>query len=457
LITEKLAHFIHETSPDDIPSEAFRTARLAVTDFMGVALAGSREGAGDIIAEYIKGMGGAAQSGVIGKGVKVPPHPAALANGTMGHALDYDDFSFLFAGHSSVSLAPAILAVGEAVDASGKDILAAYVVGFETTVCISAGVAHEMAMRGWHTTNAIGTMAATAAIARLLKLDPDQTRMAFGIAASMAGGLRQNFGTMTKPLHAGVSAANGVLAATLAQKGFTADKNIIEAPLGFAKVFECDQAVDWKKASADFGKKYSIVSPGINFKPYPSCGGTIGIIDAAIHLHQHHDMPPSMVDEIELGISPFEVQNLIHHRPKTGLEAKFSLEYCACRALLDGRISLSSFSRKAVNNAQVQRLIERTRLNECYATPHLGVEGGGKLNPQSVTVKLKDGTQFSHETLDCKGTPGNPMSNEGFKEKYYDCASLVLDEKAINKSFDMLTKFENLESIRELMELCVYP
>ncbi|MFC1820950.1 MmgE/PrpD family protein, partial [Thermodesulfobacteriota bacterium] len=389
MITEQIARFIHETSSTDIPPEALKTARLAITDFIGVALAGSGEEAGDIISGYAKATGGKELSGVIGKGFKVPPYLASLANGTIGHALDYDDFSFMFAGHSSVSLAPAILSVGESINASGTDVLDAYVIGFEAIVRISAGVAHKFTIQGWHTTNTIGSLAAAAAVTRLLKLEMHQIRMAFGVVASMAGGLRQNFGTMTKPLHAGISAANGVLAASLAQHGFTADENIIESPLGYARVFGCSEEIDWQKASADLGKSYAIVSPGINFKPYPSCGGTIGIIDAALHLKNQYEFNTSMIEEIVVGISPFELRNLIHHRPKTGLEGKFSLEYCACRALIDGKILLRSFTTDKVNEEQVQALIERTRYVECYETPILGAEGGGKLNPQSVTVKLK--------------------------------------------------------------------
>lgn len=453
MITERLAHFISETLTTSIPPKAFQTAKLAITDFLGVALAGSKEDAGNIIAEYALSMGGKELSGVIGKGFKVPPYLASMANGTMGHALDYDDFSFMFAGHSSVSLAPVVLSLGESLDASGKDILSAYIIGFEAIVCVSAGIAQKILLQGWHTTNAIGSLAAAAAAARLLKLDIAQIRMAFGIVASMAGGLRQNFGTMTKPLHAGISAANGVLAATLAKKGFTADKNIIEAPLGYAKVLSSSEETDWEKATSGLGKSFAIVSPGINFKPYPSCGGTTGIIDAALYLSKNYDINPSMVEGIELGVSSFEAHNLIHHSPKTGLEGKFSAEYCACRALIDGRISLNSFTAEKVNEEQIKKLMRKTSLVERYSAPVLGAEGGGKLNPQSVTVKLKDGKELFHETVVCKGSPDNPMSEEEFREKYEDCSSRVLDIIETERSFELLMVLEKIDSVSELMQI----
>ena len=453
MITERIAHFINEISSTDIPAEAFKSARLAITDFLGVTLAGSKEEAGNIIAGYTRDMGGTGPSGVIGKGFKVPPYLASLANGTMGHALDYDDFSFVFGGHSSVSLAPAVLSMGEGIDASGADVLTAYIVGFEVGTCISSGVAQIHYLQGWHSTNTIGSLAATAAVAKLLKLNVHQIRMAIGIAASMTGGLRQNFGTMTKPLHAGNSAANGVLAAFLAHRGFTADENIIEAPLGYARVLGCREEIDWQKASTNLGKSFSITSPGINFKPYPSCGGTLGVIDSALYLRNQYEIDPSMVSEIILGVSPFEAQGLIHHRPKTGLEGKFSLEYCTCRALIDGKVTLNDFTSEQVNQPQVQSLIERTRIVQCYPMPVMGLEGEGRLNPQSVTVILRNDRKFSRETLFCKGTSNNPMTYEEFKEKYIDCSSIVLDKREVEKSFALLTNLETLEHIRELMAI----
>ena len=453
MITERLAHFVSESSAANIPQEAIKFARLASTDFLGVTLAGSKEEAGDILAECVGKLGGTAQSGVVGKGFKTSPYLAALANGTSGHALDYDDMSFAFGGHPSVSLAPTVLGVGESLGVSGIDVLAAYIVGFEVGACITgSSVVQSHYLQGWHSTGTVGSLGAAAAAARLLRLDAHQVRMALGIAASLAGGLRQNFGTMTKPLHAGNSAANGVLAALLAQRGFTADENIIETPLGFARVFGCAGDVDWKKAAAHLGKSYRTATAGITFKPYPSCGGTLGIIESAINLKNQYQPDPGKIDEIELGISPFEGGVLIHHRPTKGLEGKFSAEYCAARALVNGKVGLASFTDEQVRQPLVQRLIQRTKCVERYPMAVMGSEGAKGESPQSVTIRLDDGAKYSDETLVRKGGPERPMSLQEFEDKYRDCSSLMLNEEAVNRSISLLRGLETLGNIRELME-----
>jgi len=451
MITEKVAQFIAEISPDAIPEEPFKIARLGIMDFIGVALAGSKEEAGNIIAECVKEMGGTVVSGVIGKGFRTSPHLAALANGTMGHALDYDDLSFTYGAHPSVTLAPVVLSLGESTGVSGKDVLTAYIVGFEAGACISSPLAQSHYMQGWHSTGTVGIIGATAAASRLLKLNVNQIRMAFGIAASMASGLRQNFGTMTKPFHAGSAAFNGVLAACLAYRGFTANENIIEAPLGYAKVLGCNDKIDWEKASANLGKTFVIANSGIGFKPYPSCGGTLGVIDAALYLRNKYNPDISLIEEIILGVGPFENRTLIH-KPKRGLEGKFSMEYCSCRALLDGKITLRDFTDEQVNQPEIQILMSRIKCVERYPMAVMGLDSTG-LNPQSVTIKMSDGKEYFRETPLNAGMPISAMSNEQLEGKYSDCSSLVLDKNEVENSLSMLRNLSSLPNIRELMKV----
>ncbi len=450
MISEKIARFITGITPDKIPGEAFEIARRGILDFCGVALAGSTQEAGNIIAGCVKEIGGAAQSGVIGQGFRTSPHLAALANGTIGHALDYDDLSFTYGAHPSVTLVPVVLALGESLGVSGKDVLTAYIVGFEAGACISSPVAQSHYMQGWHSTGTVGVMGATAAAARLLKLDIPQITMAFGIAASMASGLKQNFGTMTKPLHAGQAASHGVLAASLARRGFTAHENAIEGPQGYAKALGCDDKIDWDKAAASLGKTF-IIAKGIGFKPYPSCGGTLGVMDATLYLRNKYNPDISMVEEIILGVGPFENGSLIH-QPRHGLEGKFSMEYCTCRALRDGKIALKDFTDERVNETEIQRLISRVKCEERYPMAVMGADSSG-LNPQSVTIRMKDGREYFRETPLSGGLPITPMTEEQLEAKYRDCASLVLDEKTAEKSLSMLRKLATLRSIRELMKI----
>ena len=452
MITKKLAHFVVETRMEDIPQEALEVAQKAITDCIGVTFPGSLEPQGEIIRGYAGKMGGVAESSIIASDLKTSPYVAALANGTMGHALDFDDMGGF--GHPSVVLAPAVLAIGESIGTSGKDILAAYVIGYEVATCLR-GPLWTHYLRGWHATDNFGSLGAGAAVAWLLKLDVYQVRMVLGIAASLAGGLRQNFGTMTKPLHAGQAAANGIQAALLAQADFTADDSIIEAPLGFAKVFGHDQEVDWEKASGSLGKTFNITalssSNGISIKPYPSCGCTHAGIDAALFLKKRYGVKSDDIAEVEMGTSPYEGQVLIHHRPKSGLEGKFSLEYTEARALHSGEVKLRHFTDEGVREPAITRLIERMKWVEKYPMPPFE-KPNESMRTQSVTVKLVDGKEYSHEVSISKGRPQNPLTSDEIISKYKDCASAVLSKEGVDKSLSMLLNFGDVKNIRELME-----
>jgi len=421
---------------------------MAVMDSVGVALAGSKEEAGKIITGCIKEMGGKPLASIIGKGFRTTPHLAALANGTMVHALDYDDLSFVYGAHPSCNLVPVVLSVGESTKASGQDILAAYVIGFEACARISSPIAQSHYMQGWHSTGNIGILGATAAAARLLGLNVQQIKMAYGIVASMASGLRYNIGTMTKPLHAGNAASNGTLAAYLALNGFTARDNAIEAPIGFAKVFGCNDSIDWENAAANLGKVFTITK-GISFKLYPSCGGTIGLMDEVLYLRDKYKINASDIKEIILGVSSFENSTLIHH-PTKGLEGKFSMEYCSCRALLDGKVGLQNFTDEEVNQPEVQKLMARTKCIECYPTSVMKGEAS-VYSPQSVTVKTYDGQEYFRETPMIEGRRASTATIEKLEAKFRDCASLVLENSAVEDSLTMLRDLKKLSGIRELM------
>jgi len=450
-ISDKVSHFVAQTAAKDIPQDAIVLARLGITDFIGVALSGSGEEQSKIIADYAQKMGGVPQASIIGSGFKTSLYLAALVNGTTGHALDYDDMAISLIGHPSVFLAPAILAIGESIEASGEDILAAYVVGYEAACCIAGPVLQSHYVQGWHSTATFGTLGAMAATAWLLKLNVHQVRMGLGIAASLAGGLRQNFGTMTKPLHAGKAAANGIQAALLAQAGFTADGGIIEAPMGFAKVFGHSGEVDWATASETLGKTFVITSAkGLSIKPYPSCGFTHCAIDAALYIKEEHKVNADDIAEVELGVSPFDKQILIHHHPRTGLEGKFSLEYTVARALLSGEVRLKHLTDEAVVEPRVKSLMGKMEWVEKYPMPVMGTAEG--FGTKSVTVKLKNSKEFSREVAIAKGMPQNPLAPDEFNSKYRDCASTVLSEEDVEKSLFILTNLQKVKNIKEVIE-----
>jgi len=450
MLTERIANFVSGIRAEEISPEALDKARMGMTDFVGVAVAGSREKLSRLIRGYGRRMGGVAEASIIADGKKTSPEMAALVNGTMGHALDYDDMSVSPIAHPSVFLAPAVLALGESTGASGLEALAAYVVGYEVAACVAEPMFQSHYVQGWHGTSTFGSLGAAAAAAWLLKMNPWQVRMALGIAASLACGLRQNFGTMTKPLHAGKAAANGIQAAFLARAGFTADGGIIEAPLGFAKVMGHNDAVDWSRVGTNLGKVFVIAGPvGIAIKPYPSCGFTHAAIDCALEL-TNQGVKADRIVAVELGTSPFDRQLLIHHRPATGLEGKFSLEYCVARALVSGEVRLKHFTDPAVREPEVQRLIEAMTWAEKFPMPVMGTPEG--FGTKSVTVTLKTGEKRSATASVAKGMPTNPLSADEFAAKYRDCASTVLSTSAVEESFAQLTAMQEAVTVEEIME-----
>ncbi|MHB8909317.1 MAG: MmgE/PrpD family protein [Syntrophales bacterium] len=455
MLTERIANFVGGVRTGDIPREALDKARLGMTDFLGVAAAGSREESSRIIRDYGNAMGGAAKATIIATDRKTSPEMAALINGTMGHALDYDDMSVAPIAHPSVFLAPAILAVGEGIDAPGREVLAAYVVGYEVACSIAEPMFQSHYVQGWHSTSTFGSLGAAAAVAWLLKLTPRQVTMAMGIAASLACGLRQNFGTMTKPLHAGRAGANGIQAAVLARAGFTADAGIIEAPLGFARVMGHKAEVDWAAAGSSLGKTFMITGPvGLAIKPYPSCGFTHAAIDCALDVRKQ-GAPAGEIAAIELGTSPFDRQLLIHHHPATGLEGKFSLEYCVARALASGAVRLHHFSDEAVRDADVLGLMGRMKWVEKFPMPVMGTPEG--FGTKSVTVTLANGKKLDSTARVAKGMPTNPLSADEFNAKYRDCASRGLPREAVEESLSMLTDMQEVDTVRTIMGSIAQP
>jgi 2-methylcitrate dehydratase PrpD len=450
--TEELARFACELEFEHVPGEAVAWAKDAILDCTGVTLAGAKEDAGRIIANYVKEGAGGPEATVLASGFKTTAASAALANGTMAHALDYDDYALPnWMGHPTAPLWPAIFALGERQRISGKDTLLAYVIGFEVGGRVGAGVGRgHYEHCSWHPTATLGTMGATAACCRILRLDVAQTRMALGIASSEASGVRQNFGTMTKPLHAGLATRNGVIAALLAQKGFTGDEYAIEGPLGFSNAFTTGAEYDLTKMTDGLGKSFLIVMSGVSIKPYPCCADGHRCLDAILSLIKQHDIRADDVASVECRTSDMVPQIMLRHRPKTGAEAKFSMEFGMAVALIDGKAGLLQYTTERVVDPRVQELLTRVSfVHPPESSGYLGME----TYPEQVTVKLRDGTVYSHEVLDSKGRPGNRLSEAELVEKYRECAARAISPERIDRSLAMLQGLEELRDIGELMDV----
>src|SRR5207245_5500083 len=283
-----------------------------------------------IVRRVVRAEGGIALATVVGTALKTAPGWAALANGAAGHAHDFDDTNFALLGHPSVPLLSTALAAAEAEMAGGRALVLGYILGFEIDVALGTALNPDHYTRGWHATSSIGTLGCAAATARILGLDAGQTRHALGVAASLASGLKENFGSMTKPFHAGHAARNGVFATMLAREGFTASDTALDGTQGYANAFS--QAKLSPAAFEALGRDWQILASGIAVKPYPSCALTHAAIDALLALRNQHGLQPDQVADVEVGVNHVVPEVLRHHQPTTGLERKFSMQFCAAAA-----------------------------------------------------------------------------------------------------------------------------
>lgn len=454
LETEKVAKFIAETDFEYIPKEAVRIAKKAILDWVGVTIAGSNEPVTRILAEQVKRMGAIGKAGVICKAFRTSTDLAAWVNGTASHALDYDDTFPNAAGynfHPTIPILSAVLALAEKISASGKDVLTAYIVGIEVESRIGAAIGRYNSEMGWHPTPVVGTIGAVAASANILKLNMQQARMALGIASSLAGGLLQNFGTMTKPLHAGNSAKNGVVAVQLAQDGFTANESIMEGNFGFCSMFSGGKVRGIENMEQDLGKTWHIVSPGMSFKAYPCCRSTHSSIDACLYIRNVLGVDASQIVKIICKTSPQHPKLARFHRPKSAYEGKFSIPYCIAAALLRGKVLLEDFTDEKVAAPEAQALLSKVE----FLYPEEYIRNPMSLT-QEVVVKLSNGAEYSYKVDVPKGDPQNPMADEELSAKFIDCARMSLPQMEIEKVLEMVSKLESLDHIAELMKIITY-
>jgi 2-methylcitrate dehydratase PrpD len=447
-ITARLADFIESTEMSDIPGQVIQTAKLLISDFFGVATAGSVEPSARIIQAVISEQVRNGKATVIGTDMRSHPTWSSLANGISGHTVDYDDVSQPMYGHPTTAVLPAALALGELLDISGTELLKSYIIGLEVAVKLSYAMNPAHYEHGWHSTCTLGSIGSAAAAAKLLGLKGHQLRAALALGASQAGGLQQNFGTMIKPFHAGRAAQNGVLAAILAQRGWTGDQNILESPLGFFHVFCGEGHYDGQKSVDMLGNPFDIEQPGIILKKFPSCAFSHPVIDAALIIAHDAQYEPAAIERVEGHIHALADQILIHRNPQTGLGAKFSLEACIALALVDGKVSTKSFTDDKVSSNAVQQMMARVK-RKIAPGAQTGPEAFG---PATVTVFLKDGRKLQARVEKARGNPENPMSQQELQDKYLDCCSGILTERSIDKSLALLADLDKLEIIGELMD-----
>ena len=449
--TRKIAEFAVQTRYEEIPPKALEAAKNAMIDCVGVALAGSRELPSRLCARLAQEEKAKGKATLFGHGFKSSPITAAFVNGTSAHALDYDH-SFTLMGQPTAGLIPAIFAVGEALGRSGREVLASYVVGFEVTTKLAWSAPSLSSQGGWHSTGILGSLGAAAGSAKLLRLDAQGVQMALGIATSMASGVVWNFGTMTKPLHAGLAARNGVLAAKLAHEGFTGNPLILDGPKGFFESFARNLPYDLTPLSG-LGTAFELAQRGVKFKAYPCGGLTHTAIDAVLELRQEHDLTHEIIRSIKVGVTPYTHDRIIYRIPETGLQGKFSMPYILARAVIDGKLTVETFSDEAVRDPVVLSFAEKVSME---IEPELEERLDGS-HPCKVWIQLKDGRTLSREKEFPKGTPEFPLSPEEIREKFTQCARRVVDGKTASRALGLLERLERLKSLKSLCRLLAFP
>ena len=457
-LTAYVADFIVHTRAGDIPADVLHLGKRSILDAIGLALAGNAAESGRIVREYLGGLGCSAKKGctVIGSGMKVPPRFAAFANGIAMHADDFDDTQLAVAQdrvyglltHPTAPALPPVLALGERDNRSGRDVLTAYQIAVEVETKIAEAINPRHYDHGFHSTGTIGTIGAAAGAARMLGLTVERTRRALGLAASQAAGLRENFGTMTKPFHPGRSAESGIVAAEFAKRGWTAADSVLEANRGFFKA--AGGGYDHAAIDGKLGNPWTFAAPGVSIKPHPSGSLThpgMGLMRSLVLMH---DIQPERVVKVKVGTNRHMPNALIHHRPRTELQAKFSMEFCMAILLIERKAGLAEFTDRVVNRRDVQALIERI---EFGVHPEAEAAGYEKMTT-FIEIELADGRSIGGRADFGKGSPANPMSDEELAHKFRDCAAWgKLPKASAEKVVELVFNLEKLSSIRKLTGL----
>ena len=449
-LTRRLAERILSIAGDALTPLALEQAKRCLLDAVGVTLAGCLEPAPRILLRTPGIASAPGRSLVFGTTVRTSALDATLVNGTSAHALDYDDFSSIMGGHHTVPLMPALLALGEEHSLCGRDILVSYVAGVEVQIRMARALGFHHYDKGWHPTATIGTFGAAAAVAHLLRLDVVQTATALAIAASMASGLKANFGTMVKPLHAGHCGRNGLLAALLAQRGFDANEFALEHHQGFLNVFNGAGTFDADKLFQDWAAPLEIEGETIALKQYPCCGSTHPAIAMVLRLVREEGVRADDVAAIEVLPHARRLRHTDKPWPKTSLEAKFSVQYATARALLDGVVRLRHFEGSAHEEPGIRRLLQ---LTQARAHPGMADDAQQQWGAE-VTLTLHNGQRLSRRVDQLVGRGGqSAMTRDEMWVKFEDCGERLLPRERLREVFDLLDGLESVGDVNELTRL----
>ena len=454
-LTKYVADFALNLDYDDVPEGVRRTAVEHILDGYGLALSGHAEEGHEIIQRYAQRVGCAEEVAVLGTQLRSSAELAALVNGLAMHAMDYDDTQlstnpgsvYGLLTHPTTPVLGAVSAVGELVGSSGRELLTAYVAGVEVACRTSDASNPRHYQKGFHSTGTFGAIGAAVGAAKLLGLSQEQTLFCLGIAASLSGGYRENFGTMTKPLHAGKAAEAGVFAARLAADGFTAARTILEAKRGMYEA--SSDGYEPARIEGKLGSPFFFEDPGVSIKPYPSGSLSHPGQDAVLELVREHDVRPEDVEEAVAGTNSATTNALIYPLPQTSLEAKFSFPFLLAIAILRRKVGIEEFTDEVVLDPEVQEFMKKCRH---VVDEDIDARGFQHMDTR-IVIKLKDGRVLEKLESFATGHPNKPMTREQLEAKFLECAELAIDRDRARQAADAIWRLDEVEHVGKLHEL----
>lgn len=446
--TASFVEFALRSRDGEFPERARAMAVDAITDCLGCMVAGAGEPVAGMLGRIVgdaSDRSGFQAAPLAVSGRRASPHDAALYNGTLAHAIDYDDVTHPAYAHPGASIVPAMLATGNISGVSGAEALSAYIIGIEMVSKLGRALNTAHYRNGWHASCTFGTMGAAAAAAAMLRLDADAFARTLGMAASAASGLRANFGTMTKPLHAGYAARNGVLAALMAREGVTASTDILDHGYGFAEVFNHHDNIAAEHFDT-WGDPLEILTEfGLGLKPYPACGAAHPPIEAAIRLRDKIDGGLPAIQSIRVGVTEMHFEPMVCERATTGLEAKFCMGYCIAAALLDGDVTLETFTDSVVPRINASGLVEKVSM-----ALDDRVKGNTEFGAV-VTIDAAGGQRLEEIVPLAMGKPERWFSKERLTSKFHDCCGDVIDKSRADELFELAQSIESASSLAPLI------
>ncbi len=444
--TERVADYVVNTGFDDFDVEVINKAKALIVSTLGMAVAGSRIHAGEVLARYAKESGGVEQASVIGAGFRTTSEMASLVNATAAHSTELEDDSWpesMYTCH----IIPAVFALGEELGSSGREILEAFILGYEIQarpgMILTDGGATE---RGILTAPSLGAIGIAGAASKLLKLSKEETRMALSLAVSQASGSTRQMGTGAHLYEAGIAGRNGISAAKLAKLGLTGEPNVFEGKKGYF-----DTLAGMPDLEFPLGRGSDLRVMAVGFKKYTACYLMQRIVDGVIEIMTANKLSANDVEKVVVEVNPTFPEIIKFPAPANGEESRFSMHHCVAAAISGEEISVRTFTDEGVKNPKLQKLWDRT---EVVVHPEWKRAILGESNP--LTIRTRSGAEFKKLCVISHGDPEDPLTDDEVRHKYLSCTRDIIDDARANEAADMLFSLDRQPNAKKILELLTY-